>query len=234
MAAELINSVVSQIRAYDLAISKWLQGFPTNDEGGPSYVVTSTPDRAFSSMRELLKVKGRADKDIPIRSIPLPFISMYRVNSEFDPKRNRGYSKINLAAVNGKVYQMKHPLPYTFDYRVEFWAKNQTTMNVLQEYASLSFISGFEKFLSVDLSESGFYSDFQVPIVNNGTIFTGVEEPEQNHRVLREVLNIQLKGWLLNPIGSVGQVQQIIVDYCETGRDYDLSLPLTSTVIEEE
>lgn len=212
---ELANSIISQIRSYDLAVRNWLKGFPSDDKGD-TYVVSSTPDRAFSSMRELLHLKGNASKDIPVRNIPLPFISMYRVGSNFDPARNRGYGKINLGAADGRVYQMTHPIPYTFDYRVEFWAKNQQTLNVLQEWANLSFNYGFEKFLSVNLSDAGFYDNFKVPIVNNGIVFSGVEEPEKDHRVLREVLNFQVKGWLLNPIGSVGQIHQIVIDYCDT------------------
>jgi hypothetical protein len=212
--ATLANSIVSQIRAYEMAIRNWLLGFPSDDKGD-IYVVTSTPDRAFASMRELLHLKGNASKDIPVRSIPLPFISMYMVGSNFDPSRNRGQGNVNLATSEGRIYRMKHPIPYTFDYRIEFWAKNQNTLNVLKEHAALSFNYGFEKFLSVDLSSAGFYSDFRVPILNNGIVFSGVEEPEKDHRVLREVLNIQLKGWLLNPIGTVAQIHKIIVDYCD-------------------
>lgn len=214
--SELANSIISQLRAYDQALKDWLTGFPSRDNGDEIDVVMSTPDRAFASMKRLMETRGARSADIPIRNIPLPFISVYRVGTNFDPARNRGYSKVNLGTdSSGNVVQMKHPLPFTFDYRVEFWAKNQQTLSILQQYASLGFTSGFERFLPVDLSAGGYYSDLQTPIVNNGTIFTGVEEPEENHRVLREVLNIQMRGWLFNPLGSVAQIEQIIIDYCD-------------------
>lgn len=214
--SNLINSIHSQIRAYDQAIKNWLETFPAKDDGTVVPVVVSTPDRAFASMRNLMVSKGHPE-NMPVRNIPLPFISLYRTGASFDASRNMGASghvPYNYAAKTGKILQARHPIAYLFDYRVEMWAKNQQTLNNLQEYIAFSFSTGFQHTISADLSQLGYYEDFQVPLVNNGIIFSGVEEPEQGHRVMRQVLNVNLRAWVFGPQSEVGTVGQIVIEYC--------------------
>ena len=95
------------------------------------------------------------------------------------------------------------------------WAKNQQTLNTFQEHIALGFSTGFENTISADMSQAGYYEDLNVPLVNNGIIFSGVEEPEQGHRVMRQVLNMNLRAWIFGPQSEVGTIGQIIIDYCD-------------------
>ena len=221
MTQELISSVHSQMRAYDKAIKIWLETFPCKDDGTTVPVVVSTPDRAFSSMRNLMVAKGHPE-NMPIRNIPLPFISLYRTGGQFDPIRNMGASghvPYTYASNSGSKAVARHPISYIIDYRIEMWAKNQQTLNIFQDYISLQFNTGFENYISADLSGLGYYEDFKVPLVNNGFLFSGIEEPEQGHRVLRQILNVNLRCWIFAPLGTVGTVGEIIVDYCDNTVD---------------
>lgn len=215
--SDLINSIHSQLRAYDQAIKNWLETFPSKDDGTTVPVVVSTPDRAFSSMRNLMVAKGHPE-NMPVRNIPLPFISLYRTGAQFDARRNMGASghvPNTFGYGNTKNLQGRFPLAYLLEYRVEMWAKNQQTLNTFQEHIAIGFSTGFENVISADMSEAGYYDDFQVPLVNNGIIFSGVEEPEQGHRVMRQVLNMNLRGWIFGPRSEVGKVGEIIIDYCD-------------------
>lgn len=215
--SDLINSIHSQLRAYDQAVKNWLETFPSKDDGTTVPVVVSTPDRAFSSMRNLMVSKGHPE-NMPVRSIPLPFISLYRTGAQFDARRNMGASghvPKTFDYGNTRNLQGRFPLAYILEYRVEMWAKNQQTLNTFQEHLSLAFNTGFENFISADLSSAGYYEDFSVPLVNEGIIFSGVEEPEQGHRVMRQILNMSLRSWIFGPRSEVGKVGQIIIDYVD-------------------
>lgn len=218
----LANSITSQVKSYDKAVSDWLKCFPANDNGEAINVVNSTPDRAFAAMARLQHITKGMPENMPIRNIPLPFISAYRIAANFDPARNRGYGAVRVASADGSGKKMRHPMPYTLDYRIEMWAKNQQTLNVLQEYANLSFNYGFEQFITVPMVTDDQETSIQVPLVNSGITFSGVDEPEQGHRVLRQILSVQLKGWLYHPVESVSTVGEIIINYVDGNTGADL------------
>jgi len=143
-----IQSVVSQFRNYDKAVYDWLSDAPTMDDGRPVPVVIATPDRAFSAMNQLLKVRGDSTSELSPKNIPLPFISVTSNSIQFDPSRYHGPVTIEVGkdAEKNSVFTTTHPIPYDIGYRIEFWTKNEETMNVFKLWMTADFTYGYERY----------------------------------------------------------------------------------------
>lgn len=213
--SDRISSLVSQFRNYDQCVETWLQDLPSKDDGDPIPVVMATPDRAFAAVATLLNIKGLAPNKIPYKSIPLPFVSVSSGSIAFDPERYHGPVRINIGTTAGREesYQAPHPLPYNITYRVEYWSKTITALNSFKLWMAASFANGYEQFIPVDLSD--YWEGFRrklIPITNDGLRFVGELEPEDGHRVLREIQEFTLKGWVIPPPIRTKNVHQIIVE----------------------
>lgn len=187
-------------------------------------------------MNILLKNLGQTDRDIPIKSIPLPFISVSSGRIEHDPARYHGPVRIPLGTTEDGTssYDVGHPLPFNITYRVEVWAKNQEILNVYKYWLAVSFDRGYERMLEVDLSDVWpLWSRKLIPIANNGINFVGEHEPDEGHRVLRIVNEFTLKGWIIPPIVGTKPVHRIIVDVYNAKLDADIS-DVTGPEVEED
>lgn len=230
------QSIVTQFRNYDQCVYNWLSKFPSQADGTPTPIVVATPDRAFSAMAVLLKKRGVPVSD-DIKSIPLPFISITTGNLEFDPSRFHGpAARIPLGMSPDKrtAYSVKYPMPYNISYRVEFWAKNMETLNAFKYWAAVDFTPGHENFLTVDLSDVWpAWKNKIVPITNNGSRFVGDLEPAEGHRVLRQVAEFELKGWIIAPVNTAKTVHQIIVDTYLAKTNADLARAVGDQIDED-
>lgn len=208
-----IQSIVSQFRNYDKAIYDWLSEAPTLDDGSPVPVVFATPDRAFSAMNLLLKTRGYTTTDLTPKSIPLPFISVTSNSIQFDPSRFHGpvTMEIGKSDDNRSVYTTKFPIPYDIGYRVEFWAKNEDTLNIFKLWMATGYSVGFENFIDVDLSNIWpFWKRRIVAVRNDGMRFSGNYEPEEGHRVLRAVADMSVNAWIISDIKETKSVHKIM------------------------
>lgn len=234
-AQKRISSIVSQFRNYDLCVRDWLSTFPTDDQGSPIPVVSATPDRAFSAMNLLLKLKGLGNGETPIKNIPLPFISVASGDLSFDPSRFHGQVDVFLGRTkdNTASYSVRHPIPYNINYRAEFWTKNMEPMNAFKFWWAADALPGHENFLTVDLSNVWpFWKAKLVPLENRGMKFVGELEPAEGHRVIRMVADFTLKAWIIPPITTTKNVHKIILDMYLAKTQTDISA-VTGTEVDD-
>ncbi len=233
-AQQRIQSIVSQFRNYDDCVRRWLQTFPSQDDGSPIPVVMSTPDRAFAAMSTLLAAQGRDMSGATVKNIPLPFISVTSGNILFDGARYHGPTSIILGKTEGRVesFSVDHPLPYNISYRVEFWSKNMEPMNALKLWWTASFAQGYEQYLQADLSNVWpAWTSKSIPITNDGMRFVGELEPEAGHRVIRMVGEIVLKGWVIPPVKRAKNIHKIIVNIYAAKQSEDIQR-VTAAVVD--
>lgn len=209
-----IQSVVSQFRNYDKAMLDWVSSAPVMDDGTPVPVVFATPDRAFAAMGRLLKARGEGNiSDVTPKNIPLPFISITSSSIQFDPSRYHGPVRYSLGLTQDGLtsFSTIHPVPYDIAYRIEFWAKNEEVMNVFKLWMTSSFTFGHEQFIDVNLSDiwPG-WSRKIVPLRNDGMRFSGISEPEEGHRVIRNVADMSMGAWVVTDIKETKSVKKII------------------------
>lgn len=191
----------------------WVSTAPVMDDGSPVPVVFATPDRAFAAMNTLLKTKGEVVNDVTPKNIPLPFISITSSGIQFDASRYHGPVAYNLGvAKDGQsVFTTVHPVPYDIAYRIEFWAKNEEVMNVFKLWLTSSFTFGHEQFIDVNLADvwPG-WSKKIVPLRNDRMRFSGIAEPEEGHRIIRNVADMSMGAWVVTDIKETKSVHKII------------------------
>lgn len=118
---------LTQEQNYDQAVIDWAHSLKYKDR--PLPCVFSTPQRSFAQMRRMLE-----ERNSNMKTIPLPFASIDKVADKYDPLRyNSGY--MSCIAANPsftKWYGMQYPLPFTFTYQIDIWARLFQDLNDLQ------------------------------------------------------------------------------------------------------
>lgn len=112
-------------RVYDQGISNWVNNIAIINGDIVPHVMAS-PQRAFSTMRDVLIKQGKLTKDATLDMVPLPFISIQRG----DPALNLKYwSRARLRNMrftdSSKRFTetSQFPQPYLLPYSIEVWSK---------------------------------------------------------------------------------------------------------------
>lgn len=186
----------TQEQNYDKAVIDWVHSAQYKKR--PLPCVFASPSRAFSQMERLLK-----ERNSNMKTIPLPFASIQRVGDSFDPQRyNSGYHT-NIAAEGdfSVFYGMQRPLPFTFTYQIDLWARLIQDLNDLQTQLLLRHRSNVIH-LMVD------HPSIPTPDLKDGPkqlsvsgIYRGLQEISEvapgprEERILRHSLTYDIEGW---------------------------------------
>ena len=208
-------STVDQLKIYDQMIFDWLGTFshPNVRKGKKVTRVFATPDRAFAEVRNILN-RNRRD---PIRTIPYPWMSIYRPEWTLDRSRwNRNRVNFGNDINNDFNSRADWPLPYDIPYQIEVWARNRTTRNLIEQWMAQQF-DNFEFFLTADFTTvDPLIGEKVIPIEYDGFLDTGEWDPgEPNDRSIRYTLNIKLRAWLWRPIIAVDTVKGVFLHFTD-------------------
>ena len=191
-----IAEIVSQFRQYDQGVQDLLEGcLPVQEDMKKVPVIFASPDRAFSSMQEILGIEAT-------KNVPLPFVSVLRSRVRPDPLRFHGtnvfFRKLATTVDGTSTVSVPFPLPYDITYQIEYWAKNRETLNVLELWSATQFDGGFEMFIPIDFSQTPPWSGTKnIPFENEGISDNSNLEPGTEHRTLRFTQQLTAKGWLV-------------------------------------
>lgn len=253
--------VVDQLRIYDQRIFEWLGTFthPSVTNGKQIFRVFATPDRAFAEARNLLRKDANGGLDptgtgmsplSPIRTIPLPFISIHRATGVMDQQRwNRvPVTDLGTAIVDQGNSQFgterfiaDWPIPYNFPYQIDVWTRNRTTRNYIEQWMAQQF-DPYEFFLHTDFTTvHPAWGDKIIPInYESFDDLSDYEPGEPADRVIRYSLSVTAKGWLFRPVTVVKTVLTFKFDIYDGIPPSDTYLesfdidPTTTAPVEEE
>jgi len=201
------------LRDANIAIMNFLRGLTYGDKQLPLNVVYASPERAFSSMAQVLK------KDVKL--VPLPILSFYR---DRDPIINRDIFTWNRGEkdevlVNGgkAVSILPRPLAYILNYRIDIWSwytdeiEDLITLIIgqfnldlyLQQHSEVGTI-----YLRLELGD----------ITDNSQIESG-----QDPRMLRKTISVSANTFLVRPPSTVPTVLdfRIEIDDLHSGDVYE-------------
>jgi len=174
-------------RPTDVAVSNNAGTLEIHDKKIP--VVFATPRRALARLAKALRIKNTAN-------IPMPYISVNRINETLDQTRFNYSSWRNLKYTEDKtaVLKGKHPVPYLFDYQIHFWTKYRWELQTLLEQYLRRFVPTYRQ--SVDFGQP--WGIFECNTVQNGIEDMSELEPgEEAERKLHKVVAIQIGTWLM-------------------------------------
>lgn len=160
-------------------------------------LVFATPERAYSETRKQNKLAEN-------EPIPLPRFSLQRIGTiDFDPQRYNNplnkITKMSLPDANGSTVTMPWPLPHTFTYQLEAWAKNLYQHNIIAMLLSAATKKqGGYFYLNVKhgnpLGEKIVRTEMRGPADNSDL------EPGDRDRTLRWSYDFTVHGWLGLPM----------------------------------
>lgn len=233
MIQQRFTEICRQLRQYDLGLQQFIvNGAPLVKDSTTVPVIFATPDRAFSTMRELLKDKGIQTNDL--KNVPLPFISIERSTILHDPMRQRspfGARYQDILTSDTSTYTAYFPRPYDIDYNIEVWSRNRETLNAYQYWFLAQFIA-HEMFVDVDMRPiSEVWGTKIIPFENEGMRDLSNLSPDTENRILRFSLRLKAKAWILADVEEVKKVLQIERDaFLVEDSSVELGLQTADTV----
>lgn len=233
-----VEKPIDQFDLYGYAVKGWLEHAPFETVAGRLSVVYAPPDKAFGAVRDLLDDDGILDANVA--TVPLPFLSFYKGGSvAFDQRRFGGPSR-RLRSGLGKAGDgltmgtSPYPMPYTWEYRIEVWARSLDTLNRWQVWIANQFPS-FERMLPVDFTElDDSWGIKLIPLVNRGLVDNSEIEgaDDESNRVLRATQVVEMQGWVFPQVEATPVVKRVRVDWRHN--DSGKPLPLEEPVQEIE
>lgn len=199
----MLNTPVG-IEAYDLAITNYFSEVPANN-GEFIPVVFARPDRAFASFKSTLPgLPEYSNPEDELKNIPLPFISVWRLDPVYDSTRENTVDRKRIR-INGemvmtredksKCLQTTNFLPYNITYQIELWCRDIFASNTFTDFIRWKFPRGGTDYLSIDFGEPFGVKripTFERSLVNNSDI-----EPGEEIGLRRLTFDIEVQGYFL-------------------------------------
>ena len=206
----------SQEHNYDKAVIDWVHSAQYNKR--PLPCCFASPERAFAQMQRLLE-----ERRVGAKTIPLPFASVHRIADMYDPLRfNNTYQERVAANADFTTwYGMERPLPFTFTYQIDLWARLIHDLNDLTTQFLLRHRAD-ELYLTVD------HPVIPTPDLKDGprrlivlTLYRGANEssevePGTDQRVIRKSLTYDVFGWRCFEPDEIPSVITVITDIVES------------------
>jgi len=198
----------------------------------PLITVFASPERAWGQLRYWLK-QHKMDTE----TIPLPFGSVDRLSEEYDPSRfnNANLFRIAHNVTEGKWYGMRRPLPYTFLYQFDLWARNKKDLDLIGTQLSLRQRAD-ECYLLVDFPQipngdcSGFVQLWTLMLSKGCKESSQLEPGAKDQRVLRRSFTYEVKGWKVFEPEEHGIVEQVRTEVYQT-EDMVTTTGLLDTIV---
>jgi len=177
--------------------------------------VFATPQRAFAQVaRQLARKRGATQAaDADIKNVPLPFMSLSRVDEKYDPTRYVRYTWANAQYVPSteKYYSAKSPAPYDFTYQLEVWSRTIDEMDDASNQIRQT-LRADEIWLTVNHPQP--YDDLRVLALFQGQIeHSEVDPRNKDERVVRRSYTFLVKGWVCYEMTVSSVIERAIVDF---------------------
>lgn len=201
--------------------------------------VFATPDRAFAQIRsQIARQKGIPKEQIDTITIPLPIISISRVNQELDLSRfvEHTFNRLYYSPSKDKYLGMVRPTPWDMTFQIDTWTRTISDLDDLTTQIVLWFRSN-EFFLSVD---------HPIPMGTRivRTELKGMADISQlspgteDKRMLRRTFSLVVHGWIVHAPIDAKIIKKVIVDYYDYTDELSpeflersITLPLTAQVV---
>lgn len=195
-------------RHYDEAIKEFLTRKMPNGATVP-IVGPVPPQKAFASMRELLKDDPRVKKDP--RFIPLPIISFNRLSPEFAQYRYQG---ANLRALSysddaNKTTVAERPMPWDIPYTVEIWAeKEDDGLFLLEAYQR----QWRRPYAYIDVWHGEPFGNYRIGIAAPSVEDNSLIETDGADREIRFTLSFTVEAFMTFPAKWIPTVRQVVYE----------------------
>ena len=207
----------------------------------PIMCVFATPERAFAQIakqiarRKNLDKPSRAQLDEIIKTIPLPIASVSRLVGSVDQSRFVNYQFKRLAITNEfentRYYGTRRPLPWTFKFQVDTWARNIQVRDDLHVQMML-WLRSTEFWMTV--SHPAPINNVRVVVDFEGMVDNSQLESETEQRLLRESFTFKVSGWLCYAPQTYGIVETIINNFYYVDEDGNETFEDQLIVVAEE
>ncbi len=223
-------------RVYDQGISNWVNNRAIlNGEVVPH--VMSSPQRAFSTMRDVLVKQGKLGKDATLDMVPLPFISIQRGDPSLNLKywsrsrmRNMRFTDSSKKYTQTAVF----PQPFLLPYTVEIWSKYVQSDAELFQRFMFAFASA-QSYMMVKHREPWGFKMAAIHL-NNMDNNSKLEGGEMDEREIRHTLSLQVEAWLFFDPTEAPAVHKFVNElYSYGGKDVGTGVcpPSDPTFLEE-
>lgn len=227
------HNAVDQIGLYDNCLQQLLEEIEFNEkilDGKKPPVVQATPDKAFATIREILKRNDTNTRpDVGnLLNVPLPFVSFTRTTMTYDSSRFNAAPLRLLKAVRdidqqpdmrAKDYadvrfgSVQAPLPYIFTYQLDVWARNIKTLNLLAQWQMTANEHGEYLYREIDFKpvHDTYGTKWARITLNQFNDNSDLEPGDQRNRTLRYTATASVDAWLWRPVKTVkvGKVLQL-------------------------
>lgn len=181
----------------------------------PILCVFASPQRAFAqAARQIARRRGASQKsDEDIRNVPLPIMSLSRVDEKFDPTRYVKWSwgRAQYQPDEDKWFGARFPQPYNFTYQLDVWTRTIEELDDISNQLRL-LLRADEMWLSVDHPDP--YKTQRVLVLHTGQAENSEVDPRNaDERLLRRSFTYVVHGWLCYPRDVTYIIEQIIVDF---------------------
>jgi len=140
------------IEAYDGKMMELFSAIKDYD-GADIPLIFARPDRAFSTLALTLGIPV-GDTTKYKESIPLPFMSLFRLDPTPAPERqntnDRYFRGIYNDAEKRAMVKSTNFLPYNITYQLELWCRDIITTNAVSDWIRWNFVRGAETMLEID------------------------------------------------------------------------------------
>jgi hypothetical protein len=219
---DYLPDLTDQLKLYDESLCRFLTqmrfDYGSVEEADilPLRVIKASPERAFADIRD------RSDTELTVYEesqdqLPLPIASFTRTDLTVDMTRFKAVtnrSPLNMAGIDNFLRKDKDerfthrwPLPYNISYQVDFWARNESTLDSIRVWLMLKFIGGTYMYLPTDFRGI----DRVYGVQNVFTQFGGISDTSDleagtEPRVERATTTFDVQGWILFPVDVVKTV----------------------------
>lgn len=225
---DYLPDLPDQLRLYDEALCHFLTrmkfDYGSVDEPNiqPLRVIKASPERAFADIRDRRDVE-LTDYEEQQDQIPLPIASFTRTDLTVDMSRFKSVTNKNPVGIAGvdnflrkdkdERYVHRWPLPYNITYQVDYWTRNESTLDAMRVWTMLQFSFGNYMYLPLDFrSIHRVYGIQRVYTQFGGISDTSDLESGTEPRIERATTTFDVQGWIFFPVEVVKTVLCTSVD----------------------
>jgi len=226
----------SFFRVYDQGISDWVNNIAILNGDIVPHVMAS-PQRAFSTMRNVLIKQGKLTKDATLDMVPLPFISIQRGDPSLNLKywSRAKFRNMRFTDSSKKFTETAHfPQPFHLPYSIEVWSKYVQSDAELFERFMLTFASSYAYMLVKHREPWGHrFTGIHLDSITNNSKLEGGDLDE---REIRHTFRATVEAWLFFDPEEVPTAHKFINQlYSYGGKDIGTGVcpPSESEFLEE-
>jgi len=210
---------------YDNAFADYIHSLDCN--GANLLCVFASPERALSQVKRHIRARTGEDPKV----VPLPYVSLSRTDSDFDPSRYvRAFVRRKYWSADRSKYDtVARPQPIKLTYQAQLWARNLRDIDYVVGRLITS-MRGNELYINVKVPPpiNELYSRFYLEGIDDASEL----DAGNSQRVLRRVFTFGVDAWICYAPYEVGRVEKMTTDIYESD-DMEVEGDLLDSVVTE-